>query len=127
MKLNHIGIVTKKLEKNIELYLSLGYLLRDNIVHDMVQMNRIATMSAEFSPTIELIEPLDRTSSIYNFKEGYHHICYEAEPGEDIIQKFKNLKIGKIFTQPIAAPALNNRKVVFACLQNGTFIEFILS
>ena len=42
-------------------------------------------------------------------------------------EKFKDMKIGKIFTQPIVAPALNNRKVVFACLQNGTFIEFILS
>ena len=35
--------------------------------------------------------------------------------------------VKQIFTQPIVAPALNNRKVVFACLQNGTFIEFILS
>lgn len=127
MKLNHFGIITKKLEKNISLYLSLGYSLKGSIVDDMFQMNRIAIMSAEFSPNIELIEPLDGTSSICNFKEGYHHICYEAEHGEDIIQKFKEMKIGKIFTKPMIAPALDNRQVVFACLQNGTLIELILS
>jgi hypothetical protein len=105
----------------------LGYNSSNCITVDKYQHNNIMILNSEFAPSIELIEPLDEESSVYNFREGYHHICYEAELGEDIIQKFKNMKIGKIFTQPIVAPALNNRKVIFACLQNGTFIEFILS
>lgn len=104
----------------------MGYFLNDSIIVDKVQNNRIAIMHSCFSPNIELIEPIDAGSSVYNFKEGYHHICYESELGEDIIQKFKEMKIGKIFTHPIVAPALDNRKVVFACLQNGIFIEFLL-
>ena len=107
--------------------MSLGYNTSSRVMTDENQHNNIIILNSEFAPNIELIEALTEESSVYNFSEGYHHICYEAEPGEDIIQKFKDMKIGKVFTQPIVAPALNNRKVVFACLQNGTFIEFILS
>ena len=104
----------------------MGYILDGDIINDNVQNNRIAFLRCDFSPRIELIEPIDENSSIYNFKESYHHICYEVEPGEDITPKFKSMRIGKIFTKPIIAPALDNREVVFACLQNGTFVEFIL-
>lgn len=126
MRINHIGVIVKDINKNISIYLNMGYYLQDFIKYDHIQGNRIAFMVSDYSPNIELIEPIDEHSSIYNFKFGYHHICYEATPGEDIIQKFKSMRIGKIFTKPIIAPALDNREVVFACLQNGTFVEFIL-
>lgn len=69
---------------------------------------------------------MNKNSSIYNFKEGYYHIFFKTKPEEDIIQKFKAMKIGRIFTNSIIVPALDNSKVVFACLQNRTFVEFIL-
>ena len=126
MIIHHIGIVVTDINKSIDIYNKIGFELEDNIVIDDVQKNRIAFLKSGYCLKLELIEPLDEESSVYNFREGYHHICYEAEQGEDIIQKFKKMKIGKIFTTPIIAPALDNRKVVFACLQNGTFIELIL-
>lgn len=127
MRTHHIGIIVNDLDKNIELYLNLGYEKISDTIIDRIQNNRVLfCKSCDGAQTIELIEPIDEHSSIRNFKSGYHHICYEAEPGEDIIQKFKEMRIGKIFTKPIVAPALDGRKVVFACLQNGTFIEFIL-
>ena len=127
MIIHHIGIVVTDINKSIDIYDKMGFELEDNIVIDYVQKNRIAFLKTGYCLKFELIEPLNEESSVYNFGQGYHHVCYEAEPGEDIIQNFKNMRIGKIFTQPIVAPALNNRKVIFACLQNGTFIEFILS
>lgn len=127
MRMHHIGIIVKDLEKNIELYLKFGYKIISDVVIDQIQNNRVVFFrSGDGSQTVELIKSVDKSSSVYNYKGGYHHICYEAEPGEDIIQKFKEMKIGKIFTKPIIAPALDNREVVFACLQNGTLIEFIL-
>lgn len=125
-KIHHIGIVVKDLDKSVRIYSALGYILCNNEKQDNIQNNRVAFMKSPFSVDIELIEPIDKSSTVYNFEEGYHHICYEAEPEEDIIQRFKEMKIGKIFTPSIQAPALNNRKIVFACLQNNTFIEFIL-
>lgn len=126
MRLNHIGVIVKDIDKSISLYTKWGYILNEDVVVDMIQHNRIAIMSSQAAPNIELIQPIDELSSVRNFNEGYHHICYEGEDGENIIQIFKLSKIGKIFTSPIIAPALNNRKVVFACLHNNTFIELII-
>ena len=120
MKLNHIGIIISDIEKSKQLYAKLGYTV------DMIQNNRIIIMTSEDSVALELVKPINVSSNVINAHKGYHHICYEAESGEDIVQKFKEMKIGKIFTQPMIAPALDNRQVVFACLQNGTLIEFIL-
>ena len=126
MKANHIGIISNDIKRDKKIYENLGYSVIVDII-DNIQNNWITIMRAKNSIDIELIMAINENSSVRNVGNGYHHICYEAEPSEDIIQKFKDMKIGKIFTQPIVAPALNNRKVVFACLQNGTFIEFILS
>ena len=123
MKLHHIGIIVKDLEKNIRIYLQLGYDQFEETVIDHVQYNRIAFMKKEGEPLLELIEPLDNRSSVCNFKEGYHHLCYEADCRENVVNVFKDYKIGKIFTKPIVAPALHGSEVVFACLQNGLFIE----
>lgn len=125
--IHHIGIIVRDITKSIFIYQKLGYQIISSIIFDHVQQNKICFMGFNGQMLkIELIEPTNEESSVYNSPIGYHHICYEAEQGEDIIQLFKAMKIGKIFTKPIIAPALDNRKVVFACLQNGTFVEFIL-
>ena len=77
--------------------MALGYTTVVDIV-DHIQNNRIVIMKSNFSPNIELIEPIDESSSVYNFKEGYHYICYETGWGEEIIKKFKEMKAGKIYT-----------------------------
>lgn len=126
MKVNHIGVITSDLSKSIRMYSKMGYVLAGDIVRDQIQNNYIAFMNAPFPPNIELIMPMNENSSVYNFKDGYHHICYETEGSTSIIAEFKKMKVGKIFTLPLVAPALANQQVVFAYLQNGTFVELIL-
>ena len=125
MKVNLIGIIVKRVNREVQLYQRMGYRIICDI-DDENQMNKIVIVRRDDSPDIELIEPINQNSTIINFKSGYHHICYETEVGEDIVKKFNKMKVGKIFTTPILAPALNNRKVVFACLYNGNFVELIL-
>ncbi len=124
MKVHHTGIIVKDLEKNVILYIKLGYKQVSDIVVDNVQQNRVVFLQNQ-NHKIELIEPLNEKSSIYHFKEGYHHICYEVDDREAFLYDFKQLKIGKIFTKPMLAPAIGNREIVFACLTNGTFVEFL--
>ena len=124
MKVHHTGIIVKDLEKNIILYTKLGYDQVSDIVVDNVQQNRVVFLQNQ-NHKIELIEPLNEKSSIYHFKEGYHHICYEVDDREAFLYDFKQLKIGKIFTKPMLAPAIGNREIVFACLTNGTFVEIL--
>ena len=125
MIVHHYGIVVDDINSSITIYLKLGYNLSSEIIIDEEQHNKVVFMSKQ-GLNIELIEPIDNFSTVIRTKAGYHHICYESNYGEDIVRIFKEMKIGKIFTSPNMAPALDNRKVVFACLQNGTFIEFIL-
>lgn len=127
MKIHHIGIIVKDVEKSLILYTKLGFKRITDVVEDMVQHNIIVFLGLKNgSPIIELIQPLDEHSSVINSHVGYHHICFEADPQEDIVSKFKSIGIGKIFAGPIVAPAIDNRKVAFACMNNGTFIELIL-
>ena len=126
LKVHHIGIKVKDLKKSIGIYEKMGYTKISNIVIDTIQNNRIVFVkSSEGFQILELIEPIDSTSSICHFDDGYHHICYETD-SPDFKEKFDGLKIGKIFTKPVMVPAIEGRKALFGCLSNGTFIEFLV-
>ena len=127
MKVHHVGILVKNIEKSINIYEKLGYIRATDIVIDRIQINRIVFIeSLDMTQWIELIEPIDTESSVYNFKKGYHHICYDVSDMPDFFSYFKSLQIGKLFTKLIQAPAIDNRCVVFGCLNNGMFVEFLL-
>ena len=126
MKLNHIGIITNNIDEDVLLYQRMGYQIVSQIV-DEIQMNKVIIVRRDDFPDIELIEAVNDKSTIRNFKKGYHHLCFESEADEDIVAIFKQMKVGRIFTPPISAPALGHRSVVFACLHNGCFIELILN
>lgn len=128
MKIHHTGIIVNDLEKNIEIFKALGYAMLSEIIEDNIQHLKICFMKSEDdTQIIELIKSNGDNSSVHNFKTGYHHICYDVSEQEDFINYFKALKAGRIFTEPIIAPALQGKKVVFACLRNGVFVEFIIS
>ena len=88
MTVHHSGIIVKNLEKNITLYIKLGYDQISDIVVDYVQQNRVVFLQNQ-NHKIELLEPLNEKSSIYHFKEGYHHICYEIDSPNTFLHDFK--------------------------------------
>lgn len=127
MRIHHIGVIVKDIEKNILIYKKLGYKQISEVVVDEIQNNKVVFLeSMDTTQVIELVAAMGEKSSVYGFKEGYHHICYELEYEENFFEQFKALRIGKIFTKPINAVAIDNKDVVFACLNNGMFVEFIL-
>ena len=129
MRVHHVGIVTEQIEKSRRIYESLGYKACSDITLDYQQHNKLLFMeSSDLSQRIELIESIDDDSTVRNFKPGYHHIGYEvAEPMEVFVKRFHRLRIGKIFSPPIQAPALENRLIRFAFLTTMELIEFIFS
>ena len=56
MKVHHTGIIVKDLEKNVILYIKLGYDQVSDIVVDNVQQNRVVFLQNQ-NHKIELIEP----------------------------------------------------------------------
>ena len=128
MKVHHTGMIVESIEKSLQIYETLGYVKESEIVIDTIQNNRILFLqNAASQHRLELIEKLNEKSSVYNFKPGLHHICYETDRDENFTDYFKSLKIGKIFTKPIAAPAIGQRLVLFAYLKDGSLVEFLLS
>lgn len=127
MKFHHIGFKVDNLKQSIILYKNLGYKLENEVVIDNTQFIKIAFMIEEESGNrIELIEPMNNNSSIRSFQPGYLHICFELNGDINFFKSFNKNKMGKVFSKKIIAPALNNKEVVFACLQNKEFIELIL-
>lgn len=115
MKEHHIGIVVKDIDRDMDIFGQLGYKACSQVTIDGVQNNRIIFLeNSTSSQRIELIEPLNGGSTVRNFKPGIHHICYEVEQEGDFREAFREMGIGKIFTQDMAAPALDGRRVVFA-------------
>lgn len=126
LKIHHLGIKVRNIEKNIDLYEKMGYVKKSEIVIDEIQNNRIVFLrSGDGSQVLELIEPINDSSSIRNFANGFHHICYEVE-GTYFFEEFKALKIGKIFAKFASLPAIANRWAAFGCLNNGMYVEFLI-
>lgn len=126
MREHHIGIVVKNIVESQRIFEQLGYKASSKTIVDTYQHNKILFLGNEKTlQKIELIEALDEQSTVKNFKPGLHHICYEADEGENFREVFREMGIGKIFSHDLTAPALDNRCVMFACLKNGVFVEFI--
>lgn len=127
IELHHIGLVVESIIDDIKVYEKLGYELVNDIEIDELQNIKLAFLSRNGDKTlIELIEPIDETSSVHRIQGCYHHLCFDTHGEKNFMTTFKSMKIGKIFTKPLKAVALCNKNVVFACLKNGSFVEFIL-
>ena len=124
MKVHHTGIIVNSIDKEVELYKALGYSVYGDIVNDEIQCNKILFLQMG-NEKIELIEPMDSKSSVYNLPKGYAHICYEVKDLDAHINDFKEKRIGVVFTEKLTAPAIDNRAIVFAYLKNKTIVEFV--
>ncbi|RKL61635.1 hypothetical protein DXT63_15675 [Thermoanaerobacteraceae bacterium SP2] len=125
MRIHHFGIVVRNISKSLELYKALGYEQETNYIFDDVQHNKLMFIKKN-KFLIELIEPINNLSAVFNEKNlGYHHICYEVDDLDKYIKDFSSLGIGKIFTNKIKAPAFNDRYIVFAILKDGSLIEIL--
>ena len=90
MKEHHIGIIVKSIEKDIDIYEKLGYRRESKIYVDEIQKNKVVFLYREGNDLLlELIEPIDRTSTVYTAQLGYHHICYEVNSDNEVNDMYK--------------------------------------
>ena len=126
MEIHHIGFISKNIEKDTFIYEQLGYKTIGDLVTDTVQNNYLRFMkNIHDDNLIELICPINENSSVKNAKEGLHHICYQVDDLNKIIDIIQRNKLGTVFTKTIQAPAFNNRKIIFCYLKNKTIIEYL--
>jgi len=127
MIVHHVGIVVENIKDSMGIYQKIGYKLISEIIYDYSQNNKLVFLKEKNSKqVIELIEPIDINSPVANKNnKGLHHICFEVDNLDDYIKNFEKLKIGKVFTKKIKAPAFDGREIVFCYLKDGNIVEIL--
>lgn len=126
MNLHHIGyVVTNASDQN--LVNPALHLL--TTVEDEIQGAKICLYKNQQNELIELIEPLDEGSPVWNFLQKHpntvHHSCYEISD-EELKKHVEENHLVKIMG-PVPAEIFNNRMVVFYVTRDRELLEFILS
>ncbi len=88
MKIDHIGIAVKSIEKSKQFYEALGL----EVSHiEVVEEQGVKTAFLKIGESnIELLEPLNESSPVFKFLEkrggGIHHIAIEVKNIEKVLE-----------------------------------------
>lgn len=114
MKLEHIGIAVKNIEKGISVWqgvLGLEHLYTKEVPDQKV---RVAVFDCH-GIRVELLEALDDQSPISSFLrrkgEGVHHLCFEVEDIDAALEKMKHDNVRLIDEKPKVGAA--GRRIAF--------------
>ena len=91
LKLHHIGVATKSIEKELETFSKLGYVPCSEVFCDKIQKIKGLFISAPHQPCMELLENLTPDGPLTShLKAGrkFYHIAYETENIETSYEKF---------------------------------------
>lgn len=124
--IEHIGYVTKNIEKTAETFKILGYSL-GVIVNDDTQKTKICFLKKEGEVSIELVEPYPENATMLNMlKKGAtpYHTCYTVSDVQETYERLKDLGFTPLFP-PVAAPAFNNRLICYFWKKDIGLIEIV--
>ena len=125
MEINHIGIAVKSVEESGKRY---GQILEEEGEEEIVEKEGVKVAMFK-NAKIELLEPLNETSSIAKFiekrGEGLNHIAFSVENIERKMEELKSL--GCLFTRENPTKGAKGTKVSFIHPKsvNGVLIELV--
>ncbi len=126
MKLHHIGFVVEDIEKYEN---NMLFEAKINEIEDTIQNSKLSLYKNYTDSYIELIQPLNDSAFTYNFLQkngdGFHHLCYEVNAEQEIIEITKKLRLIKVLG-PVPALLFDNRHVYFYYSRNKNIVEFIV-
>ena len=128
MNIDHIGIVTKSLEKGIKLWTeTFGYRQKTKEVVNTRQKVKVVFLEKKGSIDIKLLEPVDDTSPVYRFAlkgGGLHHLCFKCDSLDSKLVELKD-KGFRILAGPEPGEAFDNEDIAFIYATQGLNIELI--
>ncbi|MGB9735567.1 MAG: methylmalonyl-CoA epimerase [bacterium] len=127
MRINHVAIVVRDLEEAITTYSQkLGFSLESRQRIDAEGIE-IAIMSLE-NAHIELLMPIQENTGVAKFLEkrgeGLHHVCFEVDNIETLINSLQTSGIKLIDKTPRMGYRGNKAIFVHPSSTNGVLIEF---
>lgn len=122
----HIGYVTKNIEKTAETFKVFGF-QAGPIVDDDTQKTRICFLKKTGEVNIELVEPYPENATMQKMlKKGAtpYHTCYTVEDIQQAYDQLKEIGFTPLFA-PVAAPAFNNRLICYFWKNDIGLIEVV--
>jgi len=127
LRIHHIGYAVASIEKSIQKFEVLGYRTVGEVVHDVFREVKILFLE-NTGIFVELIEPTSEDSPVKSLIEkngpGTYHICYETEGLEETTNRLRKQGFRPI-TSLSAAPAINDRRVIFMYSKECGLIELL--
>ena len=124
--IEHIGYVTKDIDKTAETFKILGY-SAEGVVNDDTQKTKICFLRKEGEVSIELVEPYPENTTMLNMlKKGTtpYHTCYLVPDVQAAYEQLKDLGFAPLFS-PVAAPAFGNRLICYFWKKNIGLLEIV--
>ena len=112
--IEHIGYVTRNIEKTADTFKMLGY-SSEAVVNDDTQKTKICFLRKEGEVSIELVEPYPENATMLNMlKKGAtpYHTCYTVADVQQTYEQLKELGFTPLFS-PVPAPAFGNRLICY--------------
>jgi methylmalonyl-CoA/ethylmalonyl-CoA epimerase len=113
--MDHVGVAVKNLDEAISIYRdALGFKLEG--IHVLTERKlKVALISPGGQTQIELLQPLDNTSTVANFLEtrgeGIHHFAVKVEDIEGVLAELKRKGVSLIDETPKAGA--EGKKIAF--------------
>jgi len=124
---HHIGVAVRNIQETAAIYIDAGFCLSQTVFDNLQNVN-IAFLQREGHPMLELVEPLDKSSPVYNIlkKAGVsaYHFCYQVSQIGQTIEELESRDF-KLIVEPVNAIAFNNRKICFLYHLDAGLIELL--
>lgn len=126
MRIHHVGYLVKNLEKAQRAFSNLGFTPISEIVYDTYRNIDILFVEKD-GYVIELVTPKSKQSVvaqlIKTYKNSPYHLCYEAKPFEEELDRLEHSGYIRI-DNPTPAPAIGG-KVCFLLSPSIGLIELL--
>lgn len=124
--LHHIGIATRNIQKEFEVFSKLGYEKCSDIFEDKIQHMKGLFIKAQNQPCLELIEGVGEQNPVKSHilkGNKFYHIAYETKNIEVDLKDFIENKKAKVIV-PITK-ATYFEKICFMIMPNMMIIELV--
>jgi len=122
----HIGYITKSIEKTAKTFMVFGY-LAESIVNDDTQKTRICFLRKKGDVSIELVEPYPENETMLKMlKKGAtpYHTCYRVPDIQAAYHQLKDLGFVPLFS-PVEAPAFDNGLICYFWKNDIGLLEIV--
>ena len=128
MIIDHLGVVVRSIDEGIAHWKGVfGYKPITEIVINSRQKVKVVFLAKKDSLTVKLIEPIDKTSPVYNYAKrggGLHHICFKCENLNRQLERLDEMGL-RILANPEPGEAFENENIAFVYAKQGLNIELI--